>query len=193
MDNPQKTDVVYAQLLASFLDGEGNVQLLPWKNRGRIGYQASIRFDNEDHRILHIIRGALAHFGVAFHAYQSSPTRNSPCITLKIQRLTMLKRLLDVVLETAAFLGKRQECELLREYVISRLGPDGRPLQGCKENPYSERACQIAEEIKATRASQRAYASSFNIRGRKAEDVLWTSMKVEEQNRNASAVQETVQ
>src|SRR6266478_6426386 len=157
MDNPQKTDVVYAQLLASCIDGEGNIQLLPWQNRGRLGYQASIRIDNTDHRILRIVQGALAHFGIAYHAYQSSPTRNSPCITLKTQRLTMLKKLLDIVLATA-FLGKRQECELLLEYVESRLGPDGRPLQGCKVNPYTPRHAQIAEEIKAIRDSQRAYA-----------------------------------
>jgi len=190
MDHPQKTDIAYLSYLAAMVDGEGCVQLVSFdqktRNRGK-QFAGSVRIDNCDVRILANIKQAMTHFGIAFHVYQSSPTRNSPALTVKVQRLTMLKKLLELLL-SAPLLGKRQESELLLEFVNSRLDSSGKPSGTW--NPYNERAQQIVDEIRAIRTSQRAYASTHNVKV--SEDVLWTATKVAEQNRNVSATQETV-
>src|SRR5258708_15463912 len=142
MDNQQKTDVAFAAYLAAMLDGEGCVQLVPYNQKSRnrgLQYQAHVRIDNCDHRILTNIKQALAHFGVAFHVYESSSTRGSNSLTVKIQRLSQLQVFLELML-TQPLLGKRKQCDLFLEFVISRLGPNGKPLGVW--NPYNERTAQ---------------------------------------------------
>jgi hypothetical protein len=176
MDNQQTTDLMYATYLAAMLDGEGSVQLIPWKNRNRIGYQARISYFNIDPRILATMQAALSHFGISHHVYAGGKDQMHPATDVRVGRLTMLKKFLDVVLGVP-LLGKRQECLLLMEFVNSRLDKDGKPFPGnTKGAKYSVRDSQIAAEIKAIRASQRVNVKQEFI----PEDVLWTSTKVEE-------------
>lgn len=174
--NQQTTDLMYATYLAAMLDGEGSVQLIPWKNRNRVGYQGRISYFNVDPRILATMQAALAHFGIAHHVYAGGKDQMHPASDVRICRLTMLKKFLDVVL-SAPLLSKRQECDLLLEFVNSRLDETGKPYpSNFKGTHYSKRDSQIAAEIKAIRASQRVNVKQEYV----PEDVLWTEAKVSE-------------
>lgn len=179
MDNQQKTDIAYATYLACTLDDEGYVSLIPNTIRGRLQFLARISLNNSDMRILSCIKLALTHFEIPFHVYEHTSNK---CWDIRIRRLFGIRNFLQIVLATP-LLGKRQECQLLLEFVESRLGLDGKPLPN-RISPYTPRASQIAEEIKAVRTSQRAYAQRLS-----AEDVLWTSTKVEEQDGNNPVAQ----
>lgn len=174
--NQQTTDLMYATYLAAMLDGEGSVQLIPWKNRNRIGYQARISYFNIDPRILATMQAALSHFGIAHHVYAGGKDQMHPASDVRIGRLTMLKKFLIIIL-AIPLLGKRQECNLLLEFVNSRLDETGKPIPGnTKGARYTVRDSQIAAEIKAIRASQRVNVKQEYV----PEDVLWTPMKVGE-------------
>lgn len=176
IDNQQTTDLMYATYLAAMLDGEGSVQLIPWKNRNRTGYQGRLSFFNVDPRILGTMQAALSHFGISHHVYAGGKDQMHPASDIRVCRLTMLKRLLEVVLPVP-LLGKRQESVLLLEFVNSRLGKDGKPIPGNTRGArYTVRDSQIAAEIKAIRESQRVNVKQEFI----PEDVLWTSTRVEE-------------
>jgi len=173
IDNQQKTDLMYASYLAAMLDGEGSVQLIPWKNRNRIGYQARMSLFNVDKRILSVMSAALIHFGIAHHIYAGGKDQMHPASDVRVCRLKMIKKFLTTVMQVP-LLGKRQECNLLLEFVNSRLDENGKPFPGnMKGKGYTKRDAQIAAEIKAIRDSQRAYVEPT----RELEDVLWTESR----------------
>lgn len=169
MDNLQETSIY----LAALLDGEGYVQLTEMKKpKGKCRLFAALSFANTDVRIVEQMRRALSAFGIHYHVYES--TRNvlkggKPDLTVGVHRLTQVRALLEVVL-SSPFLSKRRECELLLEFVNSRIGPDGKPWPrggkgAIRSVPYKERDFEIMREISMygchkLKTPQRAYVQT---------------------------------
>lgn len=169
MDNLQETSIY----LAALLDGEGYVQLTEMKKpKGKCRLFAALSFSNTDVRIVEQLRTHLSNLGIHYHVYES--TRNvlkggKPDLTVGIHRLTQVRELLEIVLKSP-YLGKRRECELLLEFVNSRIGPDGKPWprggKGVTRSvPYRDRDFVIMSEISMygchkPKTPQRAYVQT---------------------------------
>ena len=180
MDNLQETAIY----LAAMLDGEGSIcirkRILA---KGKYNQLSSlISYSNTDERIIGKLRAQLDYVGIHYHVYSPKslrPTNQRRFYVIEVWRLTEVKKLVDILLQSP-FLAKREECELVLEFVQSRLGEDGLPFPKFLGIPYSNRAWEIKDAIehlgnhRKSRMPQRPYVLPLNT----VDDMAHTTMKV---------------
>lgn len=148
MDNLQETAIY----LGAMLDGEGSICLRKRVlAKGKYNQLSSlISFSNTDERIVGKIKAVLDRLGVHYHVYSPRslrPTQQRRFYVVEVWRLTEVKKLLEHVL-SSTYLCKREECELLLEFVTSRIDPETQlPWPKFKGVPYRTRDWEIKDAI----------------------------------------------